>query len=294
MTTGDPGREYRCEWCGFVSRVGAATLNCPACGASVDVRAVADAAGWTRLPPIRDMARLQVGRSTCQIEGEYVPVADFGLAPTDRVYFNHGVMLWRDAQVRVDTAPISGWFGRLMARLPILLPQAHGPGHVAFSRDKPGEMIAIPLHPGVGVDVREGLFLAATGQVGYTWIRSGVWYRTEEGTHYPAGAFLDRFTAANEPGLLLLHGDGNVFVRRLDGRQSILVKPPALVYKDESVRMSVYIEHPRGYNYVWSRRYVWLRLTGVGRVAIQSAFEHWEDPPKPVSRMASGGDIVDW
>ena len=287
-------REYRCGWCGFTSLIGAAAYSCPACGASVDVRAIVDDGGWYELPPIRDIARLQIGRSTCQVEGTYVPIADFALAPNDRVYFNHGVMLRRDTDVRLDTAPLAGWFSRLMARLPMVLPQAHGPGRIAFSRDKPGEMIAIPLHPGEGVDVREGLFLAATGQVRYSWRVSEMWYRTGEGTHYPTGRFLDHFTAEGEPGLLLLHGEGNVFVRRLDGRQSILVKPPSLVYKDQSVRMSVYIEHPRGYNRIWSRRYVWLRLSGVGRVAIQSAFKHWEDPPEPVRTMASGGKVVDW
>ena len=294
MTSGDAIREYHCEWCGFVSRIGAATATCPACGAGVDVRATVDDAGWRELPPIRDMARLQIGRSTCQIEGTYVPVADFDISPVDTVYFNHGVMLWREPRVRIERFPISGWFGRLLAGLPIVLPRACGPGRVAFSRDKPGEMIALPLQPGRGVDVREGLFLAATGQVQYQWIASDVWYRTREEIYYPTGRFLDRFTAAREPGLLLLHGEGNVFVRRLSGREAILVKPPALVYKDESVRMSVYIEHPRGYNNVWSRRYVWLRLTGVGRIAIQSAFEHWEDPPAPVYRMAPGSEIVDW
>ena len=294
MTSGGPGREYRCAWCGAVSRVAPGAYNCPACGAGIDVRAVADAAGWCELPPIRDMARLQVGRSTCQIEGTYVPVADFDLAPADTVYFNHGAMLWRDTRVVIETMPISGWLRRVFARLPLVLPQARGPGRVAFSRDKPGEMIALPLHAGHGVDVREGLFLAATGQVSYDWVTSGVWYRTEEGLHFPVGRFLDRFTAVGAPGLLLLHGEGNVFVRRLDGRQTILVKPPALVYKDATVQMGVYIEHPRGYNQVWSRRYVWLRLWGAGRVAIQSAFKHWEDPPQPVSRMAPGGDVVDW
>src|SRR6185369_1322793 len=114
MTSSEPGREYRCQWCGFASRIGAGATTCPACGAGIDVRAVVDAAGWAELPAIRDMARLQVGRSTCQIEGSYVPVADFALAPGDRVYFNHQTMLWRDTKVRVDIAPISGWFRRLL------------------------------------------------------------------------------------------------------------------------------------------------------------------------------------
>jgi uncharacterized protein (AIM24 family) len=93
---------------------------------------------------------------------------------------------------------------------------------------------------------------------------------------------------------VLIHAGGNAFVRRLDVGEEVLVKPPSLLYKDTTVQMSLHIEHPRGYNYVWSRRYVWLRLTGPGRVAIQSQYKHWEDPPQPVRNMSYGATIWDW
>jgi uncharacterized protein (AIM24 family) len=105
---------------------------------------------------------------------------------------------------------------------------------------------------------------------------------------------MDRFTARDVPGLVLLHAGGNAFVRRLGPNETILVKPTSLLYKEASVQMTVYIEHPRGYNYVWSRRYVWLQLHGPGRVAIQSAYRHWEDPPQPVSNSSWGTRVVDW
>ena len=35
------------------------------------------------------MARLQFGQSYCQIEGTYVPVADFNLVEGEGVYFAH-------------------------------------------------------------------------------------------------------------------------------------------------------------------------------------------------------------
>lgn len=287
-------RQYRCPWCGADSALPGDALNCPACGTSVDVRLIADDAGWYELPPIADMARLQIGRSYCQVEGTYVPVADFNLAAEDHVYFRHHVMLWKDPGVELTRMPLAGAWRRFFAGLPIVMAQARGPGHIAFSLDAPGELIALPLDAGQSVEVREGSFLVATGQIHYDWFSSGVWYGTSGSTHYPVGRFMDRFTAVDRHGLLLLHGIGNVFVRRLDGRQSLLVKPPSLIYKDPGVTMSIYIEHPGGFNYVWSRRYLWLKLSGTGRVAIQSAFEHWHDPPYPVRNMPSNSRIVDW
>ena len=45
------------------------------------------------------MARIQCGRSSVQIEGTYVPVADFSLAEGDGVYFAHHELLWKDPAV---------------------------------------------------------------------------------------------------------------------------------------------------------------------------------------------------
>jgi uncharacterized protein (AIM24 family) len=287
-------RAFTCRVCGTASTVGPADLNCPACGAGIDVRLLVDDAGWCELPPIPDMARLQFGHSRCQIEGTYVPVADFDLSPQDHVYFARHVLLWKEPRVETPRLPLKGMWRRFLAGLPLVMLQAKGPGRVAFSKDAPGELIAIPLDAGSSIEVREGVFLVASGQVHYDWFASGVWYRAGGGWHYPVGRFMDRFTAVEQHGLLLLHGSGNVFVRRLEADQAVLVKPPSLVYKDPGVSMSIHIEHPRGFNNYWRRRYVWLRLRGPGRVAIQSAGGHWEDPPQPVSGMSAGSRVHDW
>ena len=127
----------------------------------------------------------------------------------------------------------------MMAGMPLIMTQAHGPGHIAFSRDCPGEMIALPLQPGQSIDVREHLFLVATGDVSYDWFPTNIWFTTKEGdeteTHYPIGMYMDRFTA-HGPGLLLLHAGGNVFVRTLAPGQTILVKPTAFLFKDPRCR----------------------------------------------------------
>jgi len=148
----------------------------------------------------------------------------------------------------------------------------------------PGELLALPLQPGQAVDVREHFLLAATNQVDYGWVNSNIWFNTQNGddteTHYPIGMTLDRFSASKMPGLLLLHASGNVFVRQLAAGQSILIKPTALIFKDPTVSMQLHFEHPSaGWNLWMSyiQRYLWLRITGPGRVAIQSAFEPVED-----------------
>lgn len=108
-----------------------------------------------------------------------------------------------------------------------------------------------------------------------------VWFQTRSDnnteTHYPIGRYMDRFTAGNEPGLLLLHASGNVFVRELAEGQTILLKPRSLLYKDPSVDMALSFETPIGATFM-AHRVMWLHLTGPGRVAIQSAYEPAEDP----------------
>ena len=116
--------------------------------------------------------------------------------------------------------------------------------------------------------------VAATGQIGFQRF----------GQLYPIGNFMDRFTAPQQPGLLLIHASGNVYVRQLAPGQSILIKPTALIFKDPSVSMQLHFEHPAsgggGFFSMltsFALRYLWLRITGPGRVAIQSAFEPVED-----------------
>lgn len=282
-------RSYTCGWCGFAST--GTDLTCPACGATIDLEKVVSKSGWTELPQIKDMARIQFGHSTCQIEGTYAPVADMNLAAGDGVYFAHHVLLWKDSEVNVTTLPLKGGWKRLLAGMPLIMTQAHGPGHIAFSRDEPGEVIALPLGPKKVVEVREHIFMVATSNVGYDWANSNVWFTTRSGnereTHYPLGMFLDRFMVGDDPGLLLLHGAGNVFVRNLAQGEMILVKPTAFLFKDITVHMQLHMERPAGTFSswrVWNQRYMWLRLRGPGRVAVQSAYGHFHDP---------GYDMVD-
>ena len=194
------------------------TAACRATGAAGPARAAArrstsgvrlSDSGWAEQPPIRDMARLHFSRSTCQISGKYVPVAEMALHDDDWVYFSHHVLLHTDPRVRFDTLKMGRGWNRVRAGMPLIMMTAQGPGHIAFSADHPGETLAVPLSPGHAIDVVEHRFLVATGNVTYQWENSGVWYTTRDGdeqeTHYPLGQTMDRFSAQGGPGLLLLH-----------------------------------------------------------------------------------------
>ncbi|MGH9887155.1 MAG: AIM24 family protein, partial [bacterium] len=239
--------------------------------------------GWEELPGVRDMARLQIGRSYCQVEGTYVPMAEFALAEGDGVYFGHHVLLWMEPNINVSTMSLAGGWRRMLGGMPIVMAQAWGPGRIAFSHDEPGEMLAVPLQHGQSIDVREHAFVVATANVGYDFFDPRVYMSAGSGnertTSYPVGLYMDRFTAAEQPGLVILHAHGNVFLRHLGADETILVHPSSLLFKDPTVQMHLHAEHPAAPAsgaYGWTGSIVWLRLYGPGRVAIRSAFENFE------------------
>jgi uncharacterized protein (AIM24 family)/RNA polymerase subunit RPABC4/transcription elongation factor Spt4 len=289
-----PRGPAKCSWCGALFEAGQNT--CPKCGAASSVASVASRSGWAKLPGRKDMAKLTFGKSICQIEGTQVPVADMKLAPEDSIYFTHHVLLWKDPQVSITAMSLKGGWKRMLGGLPLIMTQAQGPGHIAFSQDSPGELIPLPLQHGQAVDVREHLFLAATGNVDYDWFSTNIWFQTRNGdeteTRYPLGRVMDRFSATGAPGLLLLHAAGNVFVRDLSPGQVILVKPSALVFKDPTVQMEIYYENPSMSLGSWltaARGYLWLRLSGPGRVAIQSVFDRIEGEANYVGGFSNSG-----
>jgi uncharacterized protein (AIM24 family) len=280
MTT--PTATYTCPYCRIPSDGAGGT--CPHCGAPVDVRERVSDSGWAEQPPIRDMARIHFGRSTCQIIGKYVPVAEMNLHDDDAVYFSHHVLLHAEPRVRLDTMRMASGWNRMLAGMPLIMMTAQGPGHIAFSADRPGETLAVPLQHNQAVDVVEHRFLVATANVTYRWENSGIWFATQKGDdqeyHYPLGMTMDRFWAQGGPGLLLLHAPGNTFIRDLGPGDRILIQPSGLIWKDPQVRMSLHFEYPHGAYWFssarWQAKSVWLALHGPGRIAIQSVFERPE------------------
>ena len=110
--------------------------------------------------------------------------------------------------MQIELRPLKGGFKRMLAGMPFLLTGAKGPGRIAFSRDGAGHVFGLHLKPGVGVDVREHQWLAATNNVEYTFTRvKGAANMLLGGT----GFFIDTFSCPAQEGILWLHGFGNVF-----------------------------------------------------------------------------------
>src|ERR1051326_9541870 len=102
MTMPPPQGAYTCPYCRMASDGGG---TCPHCGAPVDVRLKVADPGWIEQPPIRDMAHIRFGHSTCQVSGVYVPVAEMALHDEDWVYFSHHVLLHIDPNIRLRNLP---------------------------------------------------------------------------------------------------------------------------------------------------------------------------------------------
>ena len=244
--------------------------SCYTCGAPLDVRDLVSDSGWREAPRLRDMTEIHFGQSSCQVEGEIVPVAEITLTQGDWIYFEHHVMLWKDESVAMSVMPLGGSMKRAFAGMPFIIAVAQGPGRIAFSRDATGELVVLPIHPSVELDVREHAFLLASHSIGYSYTRIKGLKNILFGGQ---GMFMDRFVASSQQGLLLLHGYGNVFERTLQPGESILLEPGAFLYKDASVQMQVETQRLSSGLFGGSGMNL-ARMTGPGRVGIQSMYHH--------------------
>ena len=223
-----------CNWCHGQNNPG--VLSCYWCGAPLDVADKVTDSGWREAPRLRDLTEFRFGQSTCQVEGEIVPVAEMTLAPGDGVFFEHHALLWKDDAVPLRSQPTSGGISRMLGGMPFLVMTAGGPGRIAFSRNATGEVVVLPLHPAMELDVREHAFLVASHSIAYSFIRIKGFRNVMYGG---SGMYMDRFVTAGEPGILLLHGYGNVFERYLQPGEQILLEPGGFLYKDASVTMNI-------------------------------------------------------
>jgi uncharacterized protein (AIM24 family) len=225
--------------------------------------------GWREAPRLRDMTEFRFSASTCQVEGELVPVAEINLSPQDGVYFEHHVLLWKDEAVPLHSLKTQGGMKRTIGGMPHIVTVASGAGRVAFSRDAPGELVVLPLHPGMELDVREHAFLLASHSIEYSFVRIKGLVNL---LHGGSGMFMDRFITQQQPGLLVLHGNGNVLQRDLGPGEKLLVEPGAFLYKDSSVQLHA-VQMPLKTGFMRHGMYL-AEMTGPGRVGIQSMYVH--------------------
>ena len=131
-----PIERLRCEWCEMQNPAGA--TSCQGCGAPLDVKNLVSDSGWREAPRLRDMTEIRFGDgSTCQVEGEIVPVVEVALVAGESVYFEHHVLLWKERQVRLDVLPLKDVLKRWLAGMPLVITRATGAGRVAFSAMPP-------------------------------------------------------------------------------------------------------------------------------------------------------------
>jgi len=213
---------------------------------------------------------LRSGDVAVRIEGELVPVVDVELGGRENVYFEHHVLLWKQPQVNIGLKPLKGAVKRIFAGLQIFVTQAAGPGNISFSRDAPGQIVALQLQPGEEIHVREHQFLLATDGVAYDFFRiKGVANILFGGT----GFFIDRFVSQGGAGLLLMHGYGNVFTKTLAPGESIDVEPGAFLWKDASVQLNTNVTN-LSTGFFGGTSFTLNRFTGPGRLGIQSMTYH--------------------
>jgi uncharacterized protein (AIM24 family) len=264
----EPLQRIECQWCGAQSPTGATA--CAACGAQLDVKNLVSDSGWREAPRLRDMSEVRFGSSTCQVEGEIVPVAEITLGGNDAVFFEHHVMLWKDHSVALGVLPLQGAVKRIFSGMPFVVSLASGQGRIAFSRDATGELVVLPLHPGMELDVREHAFLLCSHSVEYSYTRVQGLKNILFGGQ---GMFMDRFVTRGQPGMLILHGYGNVFERKLAAGESILVEPGGFLYKDSTVTMDVETQKLTT-GFFGGVGMSLARMTGPGRLGIQSMYHH--------------------
>lgn len=209
---------------------------------------------------------------TYHIRGELVPELAVELNGQQSVFFEHHVALWKTEgiSIGIKTGGLASAFKRKVAGLQILLTEAKGTGQIAFSRDGVGHVFAMHMEQGDVIQTREHQYLATTSNVDYSFSRvKGLGSVLFGGT----GFFLDKFTAHSEPGILFLHGYGNVFEAQLGPGEYIDVEPGGFLYKDESVKLESKAQGLKtglfgGSNIIWNR------FTGPGRIGIQTMYYH--------------------
>jgi uncharacterized protein (AIM24 family) len=178
-------------------------------------------------------------------------------------------MLWKDPQVPVQSRAVGGGLKRMLGGMPHYLTYASGPGRIAFSKDASGELVVLPMHPQMEIDVREHAFLVGTHNLEYSFVRiKGL----ANVLHGGDGMYLDRFVTRGEQGLLMLHGFGDVFQKTLGAGETILIEPGGFLYKDSTVELNAVKLDGVKTGLFGAMRLAEVR--GPGRVGIQSMYVH--------------------
>jgi uncharacterized protein (AIM24 family) len=205
---------------------------------------------------------------TYHIRGELVP--ELQIEISDRgVFFEHHVLLWKQTSLDIELKKLPGAIKRKIAGLEFFVTKTAGAGRIAFSRDSPGQCVALHLSEGEGLDVREHQFIAATDNLDYSFERiKGIQNMLLGGS----GFFMDKFRASDGDALVWLHGHGNVFLVNLSDGEQLDVEAGSWLYKDPSVKLEAVTMGLKTGLFSGGGKLTWNRFTGPGRLAIQTLF----------------------
>jgi uncharacterized protein (AIM24 family) len=225
---------------------------------------------------------------TYHVRGELVPELQVVVGAA-AVMFEHHTLLWKETQVNVELKKLPGGVKRKIAGLEFFVTRTSGAGHIAFSRDSPGQCIPMHLRAGEGLDVREHQFIAATDNLDYSFERlKGVQNMLMGGS----GIFMDKFRATSGDALVWLHGHGNVFLVELGAGEQLDVEAGAWLYKDPTVSLEAVTMGLKTGLMGGGGKLTWNRFTGPGRLAIQTMFispAEGEDTSSNAQAATAGG-----
>jgi uncharacterized protein (AIM24 family) len=210
------------------------------------------------------------GGVTYHIDGELVPVLSVDITHMP-VYFEHHILLWKHTTVKIGLKALRGMLKRMISGMQVFVTEATGQGIVAFSRDGAGHIVPIHLRQGEELHVREHQFLAASGNIDYSFERVRGLATMMFGQ---SGFFIDKFHGHTGEGVLWLHGYGNVFEKVLAAGEAIDIEPGGWLYKDPSVKMDTVVDRLTSGMFGSTMNFVVNRFTGPGRVGIQSMYLH--------------------
>lgn len=172
-----------------------------------------------------------------QISGENLPVLKVILEAGENIQCEAGAMSWMDNEIEMQTS--AGGLGKMLGRM--LTNEnaflntyiANRPGEIAFSSKFPGSIRAVEIHPGNGLIVQKGSFLASYGN-----INSEVYIqkRLNRGFFGGEGFLMRRFTGN---GLVFLEIDGSAHEYDISQNDCKIVDTGYVAAMSESCRMEV-------------------------------------------------------
>ena len=158
-------REFSCPYCRLRGTI-TKQVSCPNCGAPADIRLLESENKWEELPGAKDRAVIQFGQSRVEVQGSFVPMAQFTMAAGEAVWFAQHKLCYADKAISFESIQsMSGLTSKNLTGANNQIVRATGPGCFALSDNVMGELIMLPLQIDQSIKVRNFCFVAASNNV---------------------------------------------------------------------------------------------------------------------------------